>query len=58
MIGFNAFQLVCLFAAAPFIIGWLMQGPFSYATPLGFAACAAYVVGFFGMTASVADSLS
>lgn len=27
---FNSFQITCLFAVGPFIMGWLWGGPFPY----------------------------
>ena len=45
---FNAFQVVCLFVAMPYIIQWLDSAAEFYgAKALGWAACAAYV-GMFG----------
>lgn len=52
---FNAFQIICLFTAAPYVIGWLGTNPFTYSVALFWAAIAAYVVGFIGMVAVVRE---
>ncbi len=53
MVAFNAFQLVLLFACAPFIIGWLHGDPFPFSVAVKWVAGAAYLVLFvahvFGM---------
>ena len=43
---FNAFQAVCLFAAAPFLMGWLTKNPFPYAQVALWITGIAYLVGF------------
>jgi hypothetical protein len=48
--AFNAFQVVCLFASGPHVIGWLASGPFPYSAAAFWVAIAAYVVGFWAMT--------
>jgi hypothetical protein len=53
---FNSFQLVCLFAAFPFIIQWLSGLDFRGDKAAMVAACAAYVVLFSMITWSAYDS--
>ncbi len=43
---FNAFQLTCLFAAFPFIIGWLHSDPFPYSIAAFWVSIVAYIVLF------------
>ena len=44
--AFNAFQLVSLFAALPFIVGWLKTNPFPLAVAAFWVAIVAYLVLF------------
>lgn len=44
--AFNAFQLVTLFAAMPYILGWLSSSPFPYAAGAFWVAIVVYVVLF------------
>lgn len=43
---FNAFQMVSLFVAMPFLANWLHSGPFQGAIIAFYAVCALYVVMF------------
>jgi hypothetical protein len=57
MIFFNAFQIVCLFAAGPLIISYLKDAAF-YAHSVAFwIALIAYIWGFGVMTFITADAL-
>ncbi len=44
--AFNAFQLVTLFAALPFIVGWLKTNPFPFSPAAFYTAIVAYLVLF------------
>jgi hypothetical protein len=55
---FNAFQLVTLFAAAPYIIGWLGSSPFPYSAAAFWTAIVVYIVLFVGNVICVTESLS
>lgn len=55
--GFNAFQLVTLFAAAPFGIEWVKNAAFTGHNVLFWVFIVAYIVGFFCMVGSVLNSL-
>lgn len=44
--AFNAFQLVTLFAAMPYILAWLGKDPFTYAGGAFWVAIVVYVVLF------------
>lgn len=52
---FNAFQLVCLFAAGPFGIDYLYHGPFAYAMVAFWVALVAYLVLFGVVTTAMYD---
>jgi glucan phosphoethanolaminetransferase (alkaline phosphatase superfamily) len=56
---FNSFQIVGVYAAAPFGIGWLAQNPtaFPQATAAFWAALALYVLATFCLTFSVYDTM-
>jgi len=54
---FNALQLVSLFAAGPFIITYVKDADFYAHTVLFWVAIACYVVGYFALTAVVADAV-
>lgn len=54
---FNAFQIVGLFAAWPFLIGWLGQSEFSGATALWVVAGVVYALGFIGLVACVVSCM-
>lgn len=54
---FNALQVVAAFVAWPFLISWLTSAQFAGHQVAFFAACALYVVGFFGMTYAVVCSM-
>ena len=54
---FNSLQIVTLFAAMPYIIGWLHGGPFVYSTGALWLACAVYVAMFIGIILAVDDAL-
>ncbi len=47
--AFNAFQLVTLFAAMPYILGWLGSSPFPYAAGAFWTAIVVYIVLFIVM---------
>lgn len=47
--AFNAFQLVTLFAAMPFIVGWLHSNPFSYSSAAFWTSVIVYLVMFIFM---------
>ncbi len=55
--AFNAFQLVALFAAMPFIVGWLHSNPFPYSTAAFWVSIAVYVIVFIGNIVAVTDFL-
>lgn len=55
--AFNAFQIVTLFAAMPYIIGWLGSTEFPFQSGAYWVAIAVYVVMFFGMTLSTSLSI-
>ena len=57
MVFFNAFQIVAAFVAWPFLVAWLNDAAFRGAPVAFYFACALYVVAFFCMVASVADSI-
>lgn len=46
MLLFNAFQIVCLFAAMPFIVAWLRSATFSGAFAASWIAVVVYAVMF------------
>ena len=46
MLIFNSIQIVTLFAAAPFLIQWLMQSTYPYAKVLSWVASVGYGVLF------------
>ena len=52
---FNAFQLVTLFAALPFGIGWLHGNPFPYSTAAFYTAIAVYLILFVTNIAAVTN---
>jgi hypothetical protein len=54
---FNAFQLVLLFACAPFIISYVERASFTGATPLFWVLIIAYLIGFGGLVGCVQDDL-
>ena len=54
--GFNAFQLVTLFSALPYIIGWLYTGPFPFSIAALVTAIAAYVILFGWQVFATAES--
>jgi hypothetical protein len=58
MRAFNAFQMVGIFVAWPFLIAWLRNAEFSGAAALFYASAALYVVGFFFMVASVCSLIN
>jgi len=51
---FNAFQLVTLFAALPFGIGWLHSDPFPYSTAAFYTAICVYLILFWVQVAALA----
>lgn len=55
--AFNAFQLVTLFSAMPYLIGWLGSDPFPYSTAAFWTAICVYVVMFGGFVASLTHSI-
>lgn len=55
---FNSFQMVCLFAGAPFFLSWLNEATFTGASLALWTAGAAYVFSFFGMTGFVFKAVS
>lgn len=55
--AFNAFQMVCLFAALPFIVNWLHQAEFSGSLPLMWLAIVVYVVMFIGNVIVVGEKI-
>lgn len=54
---FNAFQMVCCFASAPFMIQWLSTAEFAGATAASCVGIVAYVVGFYAMCVCVRMSM-
>ena len=50
---FNCFQLVSLFAVAPFLINWLSKQSFDGSSALFYLCCCIYTVMFFCITAFV-----
>jgi len=54
---FNAFQLMTLFAAGPFLITYTHEATFYAHNVLMWVFIAGYLVGFAAMTALVADHL-
>ncbi len=50
---FNSFQITALFAAFPFLIGWLFNAEFQWHSAAAWAALVAYVVYFGFMVTSV-----
>lgn len=54
---FNAFQMVCCFAGAPFLIQWLSTASFAGAMAAFWVAVVAYIVGFFAMCVAVRMSM-
>ena len=56
--GFNAFQIMSLFVAMPFLIGWLWTEPFPFSVAVfglcGIVYCVMFVIG----TALVADAIT
>ena len=42
--AFNAFQIVTLFAAMPFLVGYLGRKPFAYSEAAFWVAIVAYVI--------------
>ena len=54
---FNAFQLVGLFSAMPFIVAWLNKASFSFAGIAFWTAVVVYVVAFGFMVASVTHAM-
>ncbi len=54
---FNAFQLVCLFTAMPYLIQWLTTEPFAYSGAAYWLAMCVYVVMFFANIACVCSGM-
>lgn len=54
---FNAFQVVVLFIAMPWIIGWLKTASFTCSEAVFYVACAVYVIGFVMMVACVSEAM-
>mgnify|MGYP001169989469 CR=1 FL=1 len=54
---FNAFQLMSLFAAAPFLITYAKDASFYAHGVLTWVLIGGYIVGFGALTALVADNL-
>jgi hypothetical protein len=56
---FNAFQVVTLFSALPYIIGWLYTGPFPFSVAAFVTAIIVYAILFcwqgFAMVESLGD---
>lgn len=46
MLVFNSIQIVSIFAAAPFLIQWLMSSKYQYASLLGWVASVGYLALF------------
>lgn len=57
MRGFNAFQLVSLFAAGPFLIEYTKSAEFYAHNVLFWVLLVGYIIGFGALTMVVADSL-
>ena len=55
MVWFNAFQIVALFAALPFIIHWLSSASFWSAQAAFWVALVVYLIAFILHIAAVAD---
>lgn len=53
---FNAFQIVTLFSALPFVAGWLWSEPSAYGTATFWVVIVAYLVAIAIMTVVLADS--
>lgn len=54
---FNAFQMICVFAALPFVISWLSTNPFPYAQAAFWSAIGVYGVMGIGLTAATASAI-
>lgn len=54
---FNAFQLMCAFAAAPFLITYVKGADFYAHMVLFWVLIVGYIVGFGALTVTVADDL-
>lgn len=54
---FNAFQLVAVFVALPYLMGWLQDATFRGSAAAFYATAALYVVAFACMVACVWRSL-
>jgi hypothetical protein len=54
---FNSFQIVAAFVAWPFLISWLTDATFRGSQVAFYAACALYVVAFFGMVCCVVNTI-
>lgn len=54
---FNAFQITFLFAAFPFLVGYLANASFPGQTPAFYGSIVAYIVAFGFMTSVVYDQL-
>lgn len=55
---FNAFQLMSLFSAGPFLITWTHAADFYAHNVLMWVLTAGYIVGFGALTALVGDNLT
>ena len=54
---FNAFQMVCCFAACPLLINWLHTAQFPGAGVAFWVALVSYMIGFVALIACVTDSI-
>jgi hypothetical protein len=55
--AFNAFQIVALFSAMPYLIGWLGTSPFPYSLAAMWTSVVVYVVLFIVHVMSLSDTL-
>lgn len=54
---FNSFQLCCMFAGFPFLVGWLYDATFRNADKAFWAACVAYAVAFIFQWVATYDAM-
>lgn len=55
---FNAFQIVSLFCALPFVIMWLSQAEFAGAQPLMYLAIVVYGIMFIANVGMISEELN
>lgn len=54
---FNSIQITAIFVAFPFLISYLQDATFRGAGAAFYAACGAYIFGFWTITAAVYEQL-